>query len=168
MLRSRAVRCKDGDDVLQRLACLGDEVRSSEFASLVPADLAGHEDLATVRRDAVGVSARTRPIARLKDPHVHEGSSAVRRRKRCSLPVSVFGNAATNSTRRGYLYGAMVAFTWSWMPRAMVSSPLIPGLSTTNAFTACPRSTSGTPTTAHSSTASCCNTAASTSGAPML
>jgi hypothetical protein len=61
-------------------------------------------------------------------------------RKRCSLPVSVLGNAATKAMCRGYLYGAIVALTWSCSVRASVPSPVTPGANTTNAFTACPRS----------------------------
>src|SRR5690606_32705157 len=66
---------------------------------------------------------------------------------RWSLPVSVRGSAATNSTTRGYLNGAMVFFTWSCSVLTIAASPVWPGLSTQMASTTMPRSSSGTPIT---------------------
>src|SRR5690606_28014353 len=119
----------------------------------------GEVDRAAARDDGVGVALGPRPVGGLEDAMRHVVSLS---RKRWSLPVSVLGSAATNSTCRGYLYGAMVAFTKSWICWASALDGSWLGLSTTKAFTACPRSSSGRPTTAHSATLSCCSTAAST------
>src|SRR5207248_4382939 len=58
---------------------------------------------------AVGNAARRGPFRRLEDLH-HARSLNL---NLCSFPVSVRGRASTNSTRRGYLYGAIAPFTWS-------------------------------------------------------
>jgi hypothetical protein len=50
-----------GDDVVQRLPRLCGEVVAVEHALRVPADLAGREQQAAARGDAVGTAARTRP-----------------------------------------------------------------------------------------------------------
>ncbi len=52
-----------------------------------------------------------------------EGDQPCRRRKRWILPVCVFGNCVVNTMERGYLKGAMVAFTCS-CKRLMVSHRL--------------------------------------------
>ena len=49
----------------------------------------------------------------------------VRRRNLCSFPVSVRGSASRNSTARGYLYGATVAFTKSCSAFTIASSPRV-------------------------------------------
>src|SRR5688572_16183370 len=165
MFGPRVILGQDSGDVAQRLTSLRDEVVPRQRAGFVPPDLAGNVDLSTTGGHAVGIPARTGPTGRLQNPVAHVVSF---KRKRCSFPVSVLGSAVTNSTSRGYLYGAIVAFTWFWIAPLSASSPVTPGFKTIKAFTACPRSMSGTPTTAHSSTASCWSTAASTSGAPML
>src|SRR5262249_5704411 len=56
-----------------------------------------------------------------------------RSRKRCSLPVPVRGSTSTNSTRRGYLYGAISAFANSCNSLTFASSPTTPGRRTTYA-----------------------------------
>ena len=52
--------------------------------------------------------------------------------------------------------------------KTALGSAATPVLSTTNAATICPRSESAAPTTAHSATSGCDNSAASTSGPAML
>src|SRR3546814_6253070 len=74
----------------------------------------------------------------------------VRSANRCNLPVSVRGRLSTKAMARGYLYGAIVALTWSCSVLTMASSPEKPGLSTTKALTTLPLSESATPTTPHS------------------
>ena len=73
--------------------------------------------------------------------------SAAACRSRCAA------GAATNSISRGYLKGAMVAFTWSCSALTMARRPAWPGLSTQKALTIMPRSSSGLPITPHSATA---------------
>ena len=92
-----------------RRACAGlrDEVVALELLLRIPADLAADEDLGAAGGDAIGISLGRRPSGRLQEFH------GVFSLKRCSLPVSVRGSLATNSISRGYLYGAMLAFTWS-------------------------------------------------------
>src|SRR4051794_37627454 len=87
---------------------------------------------------------------------------------RLSFPVAVFGSASTNAISRGYLYGAICALAWACSSTTSSSDASASPLSTTNAFTFCPRSGQGTPITAHSATAGCDSNAFSTSGAPML
>src|SRR3546814_21038598 len=62
----------------------------------------------------------------------------VRSANRCNLPVSVRGRLSTKAMARGYLYGAIVALTWSCSVLTMASSPEKPGLSTTKALTTLP------------------------------
>src|SRR3546814_19969333 len=59
----------------------------------------------------------------------------VRSANRCNLPVSVRGRLSTKAMARGYLYGAIVALTWSCSVLTMASSPEKPGLSTTKGLT---------------------------------
>src|SRR3954468_19242473 len=153
----RAGLHEHGDDVAQRLARLAGEVGVREGAGLVPADHPAGEDDA-VRLDPVRVALRRRPARRLQGPHERSRSTV-----RWTLPVGVRGSASRNSTRRGYLYGAILAFTWSWSSFA-VTGPLL----TMNALTTWPRSASGAATTAHSATAGCSSSAASTSKPEML
>src|SRR4051812_15503430 len=148
---------EQGGDVAQRLARLAGEVGMREGAGLVPADHPAGEDEA-VRLDPVRVALRRRPARRLQGPHERSRSTV-----RWTLPVGVRGSASRNSTRRGYLYGAILAFTWSWSSFA-VTGPLL----TMNALTTWPRSASGAATTAHSATAGCSSSAASTSKPEML
>src|SRR5262249_28749810 len=63
---------------------------------------------------------------RRHDASLCEAASAAMRRssKRCSLPVCVRGNWVTYSMVRGYLYGAMVALTWSCSILVAAASPL--------------------------------------------
>ena len=75
----------------------------------------------------------------------------------------VLGSVATNSTARGYLYGAISALTKSCSSRAVTRRRRAVA-TTTYALTSCPRASSGTPTTAHSATAGCLSSASSTSG----
>src|SRR4029077_6812971 len=101
---------QDGNYIQERLAELAGEVAPPPFALGLPADLAGDEPQRAARRDAVGEALRPRPAGRLKDPqsaHLCIPFSL----NRCSLPVSVRGSVSVNSTRRGYLYGAMALLT---------------------------------------------------------
>lgn len=82
--------------------------------------------------------------------------------------MPVRGSALTNSTARGYLYGAMVSLTWVWSSRTVAPSAGTPAARTTYAFTSMPRRASGAPTTAHSSTYGWVTRAFSTSGPAML
>src|SRR5205814_7205449 len=76
-------------------------------------------------------------------PHEHPLNSL-----RLSLPVAVFGSASTNSIARGYLYGAICALAWACSSATNASDASASALSTTKAFTFCPRSGHGTPITA--------------------
>ena len=81
--------------------------------------------------------------------------------------MAVFGRSSTNSIRRGYLYGAVTRFTWSWSSATSRSDPCTPGFRTMKALTTSPRSGSGEATAAHSSTPGCSCNALSTSNGPM-
>src|SRR5256885_14958259 len=151
-------------DVGDRLAELAGEVTRSPFALRRPANLAGDEDQAAFRHDAVGVALGARPAGWLQDLH-HACFLSL---NRCSLPVSVRGSVSTNSMARGYLYGAIAFFTWSWSVPTIASPAVWPSFSTTNALTIGPRCPSGQPMTPHSATASCASSAVSTSGPAML
>src|SRR5262249_55826078 len=138
----------------ERLACLCREA-GREFAFRVPAHHAAHEHHVPARLDAVGIALRARPSDRLQDlvrgtrgarcaVHsviLHDASfcgpccASRRSSKRWSLPVCVRGNAVTYSMARGYLNGAIVAFTCSCSAQVNVASPAWPGRSTTYAFT---------------------------------
>ena len=83
----------------------------------------------------------------------------------CTLPVEVLGSSSTMSTVFGALYRAILDFTWSISSCGCAEAPC---LSTTNAFGTSPHFSSGTPTTAASSTASCDTTACSTSTVEMF
>lgn len=87
---------------------------------------------------------------------------------RWSFPLPVRGSRVTNSTARGYLYGAMAPLTWACSSRAVASSAGTPAPSTTYALTSMPRRSSGAPTTPHSSTYGWATRAFSTSGPAML
>src|SRR5690348_8424953 len=152
------------EDVLQRLPELPGERALAPFALAGPADLAGDEDELALRGDAVGEALRPRPARRLQRLD-HRCALSL---KRCSLPVSVRGSESTNSTARGYLYGAITFFTWSCSVFFISSPPSLPGLRTTKALTIVPRSSSGQPITPHSATGPCCSSADSTSGPAML
>ncbi len=54
-------------------------------------------------------------------------NSRSRSSRRRSLPLAVFGSSATNSIRRGYLYGAVTRFTCSCSSRASASDAAWPG-----------------------------------------
>src|SRR6267378_2805736 len=97
---------QDFQDIFQRLAELPGKRSIEPFALAAPADLAADENQAALAGNPVGEALRPRPARRLQDLHRHCLSL-----KRCSLPVSVRGKASTNSTTRGYLYGAMLFFT---------------------------------------------------------
>src|SRR3954453_6661532 len=182
VLGARARLGEHGEHVAQRLARLAGEVAMREGAGLVPADHPAREDDA-VRLDPVRVALGLRPAGRLQGPHRSTGpgesppgrllpatrapwaspSPSSRSTVRWTLPVGVRGSASRNSTRRGYLYGAILAFTWSCSSFAVTGALLI-----TNALTTWPRSSSGAATTAHSETAGCSSSAASTSKPEML
>src|SRR5262249_46099204 len=132
-------------DVLQREPRLRDEAVGEAAIAVLP-DHAADEHHAAMRQDAVGEALRPRPAGRpqhlvgsaivrhgrLQDASWCGAASRARRRssKRCSLPVWVRGSAATYSMARGYLYGAIAAFTWSCNCLVMAASPLKPGRST--------------------------------------
>ena len=86
---------------------------------------------------------------------------------RLILPPMVLGSSSTNSTMRGYLYGAVVFFTWFCSSLTSSSVGSKPRASTTVAFTTLPRMGSGAAVTAHSTTAGCSMSALSTSKGPM-
>src|SRR5262245_65354864 len=67
-----------------------------------------------------------RLIIRVYDASLCDAASAAMRRssKRCSLPVWVRGNWVTYSIARGYLYGAIVALTYSCSTLVQAVSPL--------------------------------------------
>jgi hypothetical protein len=66
MLGARIVAGEHGDDVLQALLDLSDEIVGLELRVLVPADLASDVNDASARRDAVGITGRLRPSLRLQ------------------------------------------------------------------------------------------------------
>src|SRR5256885_4459236 len=164
VMRLAARLGQDLEDVGDRLAELAGEVARSPFALRRPANLAGDEDQAAFRHDAVGVALGARPAGRLQDLH----HACFLNLKRCSLPVSVRGSVSTNVMARGYLYGAIAFFTWSCSVLTIASPAVWPSFSTTNALTMVPRSSSGQPMTPHSATASCASSAVSISGPAML
>ena len=63
MARLAARSREDVDDIFQRLLDLSDEIVALELRLRVPADLAGNENLAALRNDAVGVAFRRRPVS---------------------------------------------------------------------------------------------------------
>src|SRR6185503_19768617 len=97
-----------GEDVLDGLPELPCEIARLPFAFAGPADLPGDEDEVALGGDAVREAFRSRPAGRLQNFHC--GFLSL---KRCTFPVSVRGNASTNSMARGYLYGAIARLTWS-------------------------------------------------------
>ena len=122
MLRPAARLADDGDDVLERLADLGDEVQAFELLVGVPADLSGDEDHAALGGDAVRVALWHASSCAGEETRGPRSGVLIRAapapatprpasRKRWTFPVCVFGNASMNFTERGYLYGAMVALT---------------------------------------------------------
>src|SRR5882724_6013827 len=90
-----------------------------------------------------------------------------RSRNRWILPVSVFGSWSRNSISRGYWCRPTWVFTTSTISASSPPRAGRPGLRTTYAFTICPRSASGLPTTAASATAGCFRIALSTSKGPI-
>src|SRR5579859_2892512 len=95
-------------------------------------------------------------------------SASCRSRYRWVFPLIVLGSSVTNSTTRGYLYGAIEALTKSCSSTALAASPAAASRNTTNACTIMPRSSCGAPTTATSSTSGWPSRASSTSGPAML
>src|SRR5512134_1118248 len=81
------------------------------------------EHLAGPARDFLRKIAFLLPI---QGPH--------RSRYRWSLPVAVLGSSATNSTHRGYLYGAIRDFTNAWISRAVSGVAATSGRRTTKAL----------------------------------
>src|SRR5262245_61354149 len=73
VMRLAAGRTHDGNDILQRLLDLPDEIVGFELALAVPADLAADEYQPPLRLDAVGVADRSGPALRLQD-RVHASS----------------------------------------------------------------------------------------------
>src|SRR5712664_663570 len=114
--------------VLKSLPELAGEVVRLPFSFAGPADLARDEHQFSPGCDAVGEALRFRPAGRLQDLHAHVAEPLSL--KRCNLPVSVRGRSPTNSTERGYLYGAIAFFTWSWRFFFIWSSASFPALST--------------------------------------
>jgi hypothetical protein len=80
----------------------------------------------------------------------------------------VLGSSETNSTTRGYLYGAIEDLANSCSSAALAASAAAPSRSTTYACTTMPRPGSGAPMTATSSTSGWPSSASSTSGPAML
>jgi hypothetical protein len=66
MLGARIVAGEHGDDVLQALLDLSDEIVGFKLRVLVPADLARDVNDTPPRGDAVGVTGRLRPSIRLQ------------------------------------------------------------------------------------------------------
>src|SRR6266403_1657093 len=79
----------------------------------------------------------------------------LRKRKRWIFPVTVLGRSSTNSTQRGYLYGANLFFTWFCNSSRSSALGLNSLLSKTNAFGLSKPSASVSPITPDSSTAGC-------------
>src|SRR5687768_16712016 len=91
------------ENVLDGLAELAGEGFFLSLALAGPADLAGDEHQPAAGDDAVGEAFGARPGRRLQDLHHAHLPSWFLSLNRCSFPVSVRGNSATNSTARGYL-----------------------------------------------------------------
>ena len=72
-----------------------------------------------------------------------------------TLPLMVLGIVSTNSTTRGYLYGAVSFLVKFWISFLSSSVGSKPALRMMVAFTSWPLTGSGTPVTAHSSTPGC-------------
>ena len=81
------------------------------------------------------------------------------------LPLMVFGSVFTNSIWRGYLYGAVLVLTKFWISFTNSSPADLRHsfASTIVALTIIPLTSSGTPVTAHSTTAGCFMSTLSTS-----
>src|SRR3990172_1903234 len=100
--------CENGQGVAQRLAELAGKRPLLEDALRIEGHLSRDVDGGSAScGDAVRIALRAHPAGRLQDPDHGALLPSVLSLKRCSLPVSVRGSEATNSTSRGYLYGAM-------------------------------------------------------------
>src|SRR6202011_5076687 len=117
-----------------------------------------------VARAGPSAKPQTNPLAAVA-PFLR--SSAWRSSTPRIFPERVLGSSATNSTARGYLYGAVTRLQCSCSSFTSASLGSKPGRRTTNALTMLPRSASGEPTTADSITAGCSSSALSTSNGPM-
>ena len=90
-------------------------------------------------------------------------------RKRCTLPVAVFGNDVDEADRARILLRRRPRPSRGPAGASRIAAvPVSFGASTMKAFTIWPRALSGMPTTAQSATEGCDFSAASTSGAAML
>src|SRR5262245_28223388 len=110
----------DCNDVLQRLADLGNEVLAFEFLLCIPPDLTRDKNDPAFSRNTIRITLRTFPMARVQElmgrlrcGHWLASDDCAPRRslKRWIFPVAVLGSASRNFTDRGYLYGAIVALT---------------------------------------------------------
>ena len=92
-------------DVGQGLPRLAHEIVRLEPALGGPADLARDVQRPALRHHAVGVALGRRPALGLDGAGAagHAAHDAALRRKRWTLPDSVFGSASAKTTRRGYL-----------------------------------------------------------------
>jgi acyl-CoA synthetase (AMP-forming)/AMP-acid ligase II len=68
---------QDGDNIFQRLPRLVDEIVTLEDAITVPANLAGDENMASARGDAIGVTFGLGPAFRLQDAHASCADSRI-------------------------------------------------------------------------------------------
>src|SRR3989304_3066152 len=84
------------------------------------------------------------------------------------FPSGVLGNSSMNSISRGYSCLESLFLTNACLSFASASAGSYPAFSLIKAFTRSPRSLSGLPTTAHSSTAGCFIRLPSTSIGPMV
>src|SRR5258706_8137889 len=103
MLRPAARLGENRQDVGERLPELSGECFVDDAALSIAADLAGDDHLPAGHVNAVRKTLGPCPAGRLQDAHHGAHLPSILSLKRCSLPVSVRGSAATNSTSRGYL-----------------------------------------------------------------
>src|SRR5262245_15997604 len=82
----------------------------------------------------------------------YPAASRCRSLYRWIFPVAVLGSSGTNSTQRGYLYGASRSLTCCLRASASAGVPWTPGFVTPKALGLISCASSGMPTTAASST----------------
>src|SRR5262245_56496501 len=62
MVRLTSGFCQYFDHIRERALRLTDEIVANQFTALIPADLAGNENLATFRGDPIGIAFGRHPV----------------------------------------------------------------------------------------------------------
>lgn len=84
------------------------QIAANQLAVFIPSDLPRYKDEKATGGDAVGLSRDATTLVKMAS---HPWRADSRSLNRCNLPVCVFGKASINLIARGYLYGAITAFT---------------------------------------------------------